>query len=115
MGLNFYDALGMLTQVAGGRFEPDDSAPSGLRYLPGGEEPRLIVGSRSGMVYRPKPDLTPEMPAPYTPQVLTGERVLELAGRAAGLDHERAVMPLMLAALRGAVQAVGPDDTAAGA
>ena len=115
MGLNFYDALGMLTQVAGGRFEPDDSAPSGLRYLPGGEEPRLIVGSRSGMVYRPKPDLSPEMPAPYTPQVLTGERVLELAVRAAGVDHEREVMPLMLAELRRALQEIGADEMAADA
>src|SRR5699024_4302419 len=78
LGLNFYDAIGMLTTAAGGRFVPDDHAPSGLRYLPGGGEPRLVVGSRSGMVYRPKPDLGPDLPAPYSPQILTGERVLEL-------------------------------------
>lgn len=71
MGLNFYDAIGMLTEVAGGRFEPDASTPSGLRYLPGGREPRLLVGSRSGMVYRPKPDLGDRMPEPYLPEVLT--------------------------------------------
>lgn len=112
MGLNFYDAIGMLTQAAGGRFEPDPSSPSGLRYLPGGAEPRLIVGSRSGMVYRPKPDLRPAQPAPYTPQVLTGERVLELAVRAAGIDHEREVMPLMLAELRRALHGIGAEETA---
>lgn len=107
MGLNFYDAIGMLTATAGGRFEPDPSASSGLRYLRGGGEPRLVVGSRSGMVYRPKPDLGTELPAPYTPQVLTGERVLELAVRAAGLDHERDVKPLMLAELRRAMTGIG--------
>ena len=36
MGLNFYDAIGMLTEVAGGRFVPSPEASSALRYLPGG-------------------------------------------------------------------------------
>lgn len=115
MGLNFYDAIGMLTHVAGGRFEEvagPDAPPSGLRYVPGGQEPLLVVGSRSGMVYRPKPDLSPEMPEPYTPQVLTSERVLELAVRPAGVDHERDVMPLMLAELRRALREVGAPDLA---
>jgi len=112
MGLNFYDAIGMLTQVAGGRFESDDSAPSGLRYLPGGQEPRLVVGSRSGMVYRPKPDLGDRLPEPYLPEVLTGERVLELAVRAAGVDHEHDVMPLMFAELRRALRRGGFPELA---
>ncbi|MGP5672185.1 FAD/NAD(P)-binding protein [Brachybacterium alimentarium] len=112
MGLNFYDAIGMLTSVAGGRFEPDADAPSGLRYLPGGAEPVLHVGSRSGMVYRPKPDLGAELPAPYVPQVLTGERVLELAVRSAGVDHERDVLPLMFAELRRALAEAGHEQLA---
>ena len=115
MGLNFYDAIGMLTHLAGGRFEEaggPDAPPSGLRYLPGGAEPLLVVGSRSGMVYRPKPDLSPAMPEPYTPQVLTSERVLELAVRPAGVDHERDVMPLMLAELRRALRDVGATELA---
>lgn len=99
MGLNFYDAIGMITEAAGGRFETDDSAPSGLRYLPGGNEPVLLVGSRSGMVYRPKPDLRPDLPESYEPRVLTPERVLALAVRPAGVDHRRDVMPLVLAEL----------------
>ena len=112
MGLNFYDAIGMLTSVAGGRFEPDPTAPSGLRYLPGGKEPRLVVGSRSGMVYRPKPDLGAQMPEPYLPEVLTGERVLELAVRSAGVDHEHDVMPLMFAELRRALRREGHHELA---
>lgn len=107
MGLNFYDAIGMLTAVAGGEFVEDDSAPSGLRYLPGGGEPQLVVGSRSGMIYRPKPDLGDALPDPYTPRILTGERVLELAVRPSGVDHERDVMPLMLAELRAAHREAG--------
>lgn len=112
MGLNFYDALGMLTHVAGGRFEPAPERPSGLRYLPGGGEPRLVVGSRTGMVYRPKPDLRPDLPARYPLQVLTPERVLDLAVRPAGVDHERDVMPLMLAELRRALAAAGHHELA---
>ncbi|MGP9537627.1 FAD/NAD(P)-binding protein [Brachybacterium sp. AOP43-C2-M15] len=112
MGLNFYDAIGMLTEVTGGRFERDGSAPSGLRYVPGGGEPVLVVGSRSGMVYRPKPDLGERMPEPWTPQVLTGERVLELAVRPAGVDHERDVMALMLAELRLALRGAGHAELA---
>lgn len=113
MGLNFYDAIGMLTAVAGGEFVPDEGTASGLRYLPGGGEPQLVVGSRSGMVYRPKPDLGQELPAPYTPRILTGERVLELAVRPAGVDHERDVMPLMLAELRAAHREAGNRELAA--
>lgn len=112
MGLNFYDAIGMLSSVAGGRFEPDPAARSGLRYLPGGGEPVLVVGSRSGMVYRPKPDLPQERLTPYRLQVLTSERVLELAVRSAGVDHERDVMPLMLAELRRALREAGHAELA---
>jgi hypothetical protein len=112
MGLNFYDALALLTEVAGGRFEPDPDAPSGLRYVAGGGEPQLIVGSRSGMVYRPKPDLRPELPSPYVPRILTAERVLELAVRPAGVDHERDVMPLLLAELSRALTEAGLPDRA---
>jgi hypothetical protein len=107
MGLNFYDAIGLLTEAAGGRFAPAPSAPSGLRYLPGGGEPQLVVGSRSGMIYRPKPDLRPALPAPYTPRILTAERVLELSVRPSGVDHERDVMPLLLAELIRALDEAG--------
>ncbi|MCS6712435.1 FAD/NAD(P)-binding protein [Brachybacterium sp. EF45031] len=114
MGLNFYDAIGGLVTAAGGRFEEAPDAPSGLRYLPGGGEPQLVVGSRSGMVYRPKPDLRPDLPAPYEPTVLTSERVLSLAVRPSGVDHERDVMPLMYAELRTALRAHGFEALAEG-
>lgn len=112
MGLNFYDAVGMLCEAAGGRFLEDPSTPSGLRYLPGGAEPQLLVGSRTGVVYRPKPDLRPHLPAPYEPTVLTGGMVESLAARPGGLDHERDVLPLMVAELTGAMARAGFDALA---
>jgi hypothetical protein len=112
MGLNFYDAVGLLTEAAGGRFVDRPSAPSGLRYLPGGGEPQLVVGSRSGMIYRPTPDLRPVLPEPYTPRILTAERVLDLSVRQAGVDHERDVMPLLLAELVRAFDEAGFDEMA---
>lgn len=112
MGLNFYDAIGMLTSAAGGRFEEAPGTVAGLRYVPGGAEPLLVIGSRSGMVYRPKPDLPQEQLSPYPLQVLTSERVLELAVRSAGVDHEGEVMPLMLAELRRALRGAGHAELA---
>lgn len=112
LGLNFYDAIGMLTHVAGGRFVPDPSAPSGLRYLPGGGEPQLLVGSRSGMLYRPKPELPGALPAPYEPQLLTTERIQDLATRPDGVDHHREVRPLMLAETSRALRDAGHEHLA---
>ncbi|WP_270410420.1 FAD/NAD(P)-binding protein [Brachybacterium paraconglomeratum] len=112
MGLNFYDAIGMLTTAAGGRFEEAPETEAGLRYVPGGAEPVLVIGSRSGMVYRPKPDLPQEQLSPYPLEVLTSERVLELAVRSAGVDHEGEVMPLMLAELRRALRGAGHAELA---
>lgn len=107
MGLNFYDAIGMLTAAAGGRFVEDPAAPSGLRYLPGGGEPQLVVGSRTGMVYRPKPDLRPALPAVYEPVLLTDAAVERLAARPGGLEHERDTLPLMIAELEHALATAG--------
>ena len=112
MGLNFYDLIGMLTHTAGGEFVPDENATCGLRYLPGGEEPQLLVGSRSGMVYRPKPDLGDVLPEPWEPRVLTGERVLELAVRPAGIDHDTAVLPLIMAEMERALRTAGHTELA---
>lgn len=112
MGLNFYDVIGMLTELARGTFVEDGTTPSGLRYLPGGGEPQLVAGSRSGMVYRPKPDLRPQMPSTYAPVVLTDAVVAELARRPGGLDHERDTLPLLVGELESALTAAGHDGLA---
>ncbi|MFJ8674266.1 FAD/NAD(P)-binding protein [Streptomyces sp. NPDC093589] len=47
LGLSFYDVLMSLTEGRGGRFVRDDDGP--LRYAPGGREPHIVAGSRSGL------------------------------------------------------------------
>lgn len=107
MGLNFYDVIGMLTEAAGGRFVPDESVPHRLRYEPSGREPVLVVGSRTGMVYRPKPDISPEIPEPFELRVLTDERVAQLSATLQGLDYEADVLPLMMQELQEAISTGG--------
>lgn len=52
MGLAFIDLVVLLFEGRGGRFEPDGS--DGLRYVPSGAEPRLVVGSPRGAPYHSK-------------------------------------------------------------
>jgi hypothetical protein len=47
LGLSFYDVMAALTIGRGGTF--DTTADGGLRYVPSGDEPIIIGGSRSGM------------------------------------------------------------------
>jgi len=47
LGLSFYDVMAALTIGRGGKF--DTTADGGLRYIPSGEEPVIVAGSRSGM------------------------------------------------------------------
>ncbi|HEV7650907.1 MAG TPA: FAD/NAD(P)-binding protein [Actinophytocola sp.] len=47
LGLSFYDVMAALTIGRGGKF--DTTAGGGLRYLPSGDEPVIVAGSRSGM------------------------------------------------------------------
>ncbi|HEY0117260.1 MAG TPA: FAD/NAD(P)-binding protein, partial [Cellulomonas sp.] len=52
-GMNFFDAMVLLTVCRGGRFVP--SGPDGsLSYRPSGAEPVLHVGSRRGVPFRGK-------------------------------------------------------------
>ena len=60
MGLNFFDAMGQLTEGRGGQFLPGENG--GLSYLPSGREPLIIAASRRGTPYRAKatsPGTTP--------------------------------------------------------
>ncbi|NGZ99815.1 hypothetical protein G5V59_04410 [Nocardioides sp. W3-2-3] len=49
LGLTFYDSLALLTEGRGGRYVDDGTA---LRYLPSGNEPLIVAGSRSGVPLR---------------------------------------------------------------
>lgn len=51
LGLAFVDLMVLLFEGRGGRFEPDGD---GLRYVPSGQEPRLVAGSPRGAPYHSK-------------------------------------------------------------
>ncbi|WP_151769778.1 FAD/NAD(P)-binding protein [Streptomyces abyssomicinicus] len=55
LGLSFFDTATLLTVGRGGRFVPDGTAASGLRYEPSGSEPVLHATSRHGLPYRSRP------------------------------------------------------------
>jgi hypothetical protein len=55
LGMSMFDNMARLTLGRGGRFETLDDGS--LRYQSSGNEPHLVVGSRSGAPYWPKPVL----------------------------------------------------------
>lgn len=95
LGLTAADAILSLTVGRGGRF---DRTVSPERYVPGGEEPRIVVYSRSGRPYRARP--APSDVVSYPPVVFTREAVDALRTRTPLLDFDRDLLPLLLLELR---------------
>ncbi|MFJ2744719.1 FAD/NAD(P)-binding protein [Streptomyces sp. NPDC087440] len=96
LGMAFYDVMTLLTEGRGGRFVPDGGGS--LRYVPGGHEPLLVAGSRSGVpmpargVHQKRPDYV------YRPRLFTLDRVTAL--RAHGqVDFDRDLLPWLRAEL----------------
>lgn len=103
LGLTFYDIVACLTTGRGGRFQR--ASGGRLRYLPSGREPRLVAGSRSGLPFLARPELTgPPRLAPR-PVVLTETLIARLRERAAGrhgsgqLDFAAEMEPVIQAEL----------------
>lgn len=92
-GLAAVDLIVLLTEGRGGRFVPDRGG-DGVRYLPSGREPRLLIGSRRGVPYRSKISsrLVGDPPAL---RHLTPEVVAALAASTEKLDFREAVWPLI--------------------
>ena len=87
MGLNFFDAMGQLTEGRGGKFVTKGGA---LAYEPSGQEPVIIAASRRGTPYRAKAALDGYYPSSVTLRYLT-EAALErfrTAGIRPGFDHD---------------------------
>jgi hypothetical protein len=87
MGLNFFDAMGQLTEGRGGKFVTNGPK---LDYEPSGQEPLIIAASRRGTPYRAKAALAGYYPASVTLRYLT-EAALErfrTAGIRPGFDHD---------------------------
>ncbi|MFT2816651.1 FAD/NAD(P)-binding protein [Leifsonia sp. A12D58] len=92
MGLAAVDLTVLLTEGRGGRFVRTDG--HSLTYIPSGQEPRLVLGSRRGVPYHSKisSQLVGERPTPtfFTPAIAA-----ELESRSSRLDFREQVWPLI--------------------
>jgi uncharacterized NAD(P)/FAD-binding protein YdhS len=88
MGLNFFDAMGQLTEGRGGQFLPGEDG--GLSYLPSGREPLIIAASRRGTPYRAKATLAGYYPEAVTLRYCTESAVAKFAeaGIRPAFDHD---------------------------
>lgn len=88
MGLNFFDAMGQLTEGRGGQFLPGENG--GLSYLPSGREPLIIAASRRGTPYRAKATLAGYYPEAVTMRYCTESAVAKFAdsGIRPAFDHD---------------------------
>ncbi|MFE2187048.1 FAD/NAD(P)-binding protein [Streptomyces sp. NPDC059455] len=94
LGLSFYDVMAALTTGRGGSFA--HAGPGRLRYVPSGDEPLLIAGSRSGM---PLPARGRNQKHPdhrYTHVIFTAERVRRHCGRRP-YDFRADILPWLMA------------------
>ena len=97
MGLAFIDLMVLLFEGRGGRFEPDGSgaAGDGLRYLPSGAEPRLVVGSPRGAPYHSKTHYGLRAGRPPLPRFLGPDVVDQLIAAGEPVALRERVWPLM--------------------
>lgn len=99
VGLTTFDLLSQLTSGRGGSFVPCGKAePAGrLRYRPSGQEPRILLYSRSGLPLMARATNQKGVFGQYKPKFLTFARVEALRQEVPGgqLDFERHIMPLL--------------------
>lgn len=96
-GLSAMDAVSALTVGRGGRFAPDGA---GVRYLAGGQEPKLLLYSRSGLPCRARLR-TLEFGPRYEAVVFTPANICALrAARGGPLDFYADIWPMVLDELR---------------
>ena len=92
MGLAAVDLTVLLTEGRGGRYA---ALPSGgLRYVPSGREPRLLLGSRRGVPYHSKIGSTLRAPR-VVPRFFTAAIAAELEASASRLSFRDDVWPLV--------------------
>jgi uncharacterized NAD(P)/FAD-binding protein YdhS len=99
MGLAAVDLTVLLTEGRGGRFVPSASLPGQLDYLPSGEEPLLLLGSRRGVPYHSK--ISAALAAPRAePRFFTARIAAALEASSETLSFTRDVWPLIAAELQ---------------
>jgi hypothetical protein len=102
IGLTTFDLLAQLTQGRDGRFEACTGKlhPSGrLRYKASGQEPKILLYSRSGLPLTARAVNQKGVFGQYKPKFLTFAKLEELRAQSDGgqLDFEKQVMPLLWA------------------
>ncbi|MFJ4947173.1 FAD/NAD(P)-binding protein [Streptomyces sp. NPDC088760] len=92
-GLTAMDVVASLTLGRGGRHERH---ASGLRYVPSGREPGIVLANRSGLPSRSRPHLAPDR-VRFAPLALTSDGVARLRRRRADgrLHFREDVLPLI--------------------
>jgi uncharacterized NAD(P)/FAD-binding protein YdhS len=101
MGLTSFDLIAQLTQGRGGRFEGcgKNEPAARLRYRASGQEPKILLYSRSGLPLTARAVNQKGVFGQYKPKFLTFAKVEELRGQADGgqLDFEKQLIPLLWA------------------
>lgn len=99
LGLSAHDVVAALTVGRGGRFV---AAGSGVRYVASGQEPRLLMFSRSGLPALAQPPARSATGARPGPRFFTREAVCALREAAmrerasVQLDFDRELLPLLM-------------------
>ncbi|OIJ97044.1 FAD/NAD(P)-binding protein [Streptomyces monashensis] len=79
LGLNFFDQMALLTRGRGGSFVRRGDR---LVYLPSGQEPRIVAGSRRGIPYHARGENEKGPHGRYEPRLLTTGTIGALRRRA---------------------------------
>jgi uncharacterized NAD(P)/FAD-binding protein YdhS len=99
MGLTSFDLIAQLTQGRGGKFEPcGKMEPVGrLRYRPSGNEPKILLYSRSGLPLTARAVNQKGVFGQYKPKFLTFAKLESLRLEAGGgqLDFQKQIIPLL--------------------
>lgn len=99
MGLTSFDLISQLTAGRGGRFEAcGKMQPAGrLRYRPSGQEPQILLYSRSGLPLTARAVNQKGVFGQYKPKFLTFAKLDELRREAGGgqLDFQKQIIPLL--------------------
>jgi uncharacterized NAD(P)/FAD-binding protein YdhS len=94
MGLTMFDVVAALTVGRGGRFLRD--ADGHTRYLPSGQEPRLVAFSRSGLPLTARALNQKGVSVQYRARFLLADKVRAMRATHK-LDFEAEIFPLLLA------------------
>ena len=83
LGMGFFDLMALTTLERGGRFVPDTSSRSGLRYEAAGAEPVFFVTSGRGYPYLPKSEyhsLPPKADLTHLQQAIAAHHAADGSG-----------------------------------